>query len=386
MVSRRSRALTIFCALVAVFAAGHAVAKKPRPTVTITGTAYEFNNVDTFLDGGRVKVAEFPKLSAPINSNGAYSIRVPDKSKVTLYAVRNAGEGENPLTRGYHSVYTQTFTTNGANLQNVNLQTPTNLVYGGLADLIDVELDPATGNPVKCAIVTTFSTRNVRGLDYAGFVGYGAHGVPGATATGSPALPDPIYFNDQVLPDPNQPNSSEDGGIIWKEVPAGIYRISASKAGTSFASFTATCKNGRVVNANPPWGLHQLAEDNPAAFNATWAKAGRNFRLTSLEGTDTGAGWRIGLRCITFNCNWYGGDMTPTDNGLDLFTGFRKPLVLRPGQALEATVESPGPGMGIPEAQTFNGWTYRWTATKRSIKQTKLCLPLGDLKAVKTCP
>ena len=36
-----------------------------------------------------------------------------------------------------------------------------------------------------------------------------------------------------------------------------------------FASFRATCVPGRLVNANPPWGLYQLAineSTNPAAL------------------------------------------------------------------------------------------------------------------------
>ena len=364
------------CAVIALGAVGQAVAKKRPATILVTGTAYEFNNVDTFLTGGRVKVAEFPKLSAPIAANGAYSIRVPDHAKVTLYAVRE----------GYHSVYTQTFTTDGANLVNVNLQTPTNLIYGLLANLINVQLDPATGNPKKCAIVSTFSTRNVRGLDYQGFIDYGAHGVAGATASGSPALPEPIYFNDQVVPDPTQPDSSEDGGIIWTEVPAGVYKISAAKPGTAFAPFTATCKNGRVVNANPPWGLHQLADDNPASISATWAKAGSRFRLTSLGATDVPGSWRFTLRCLKFNCDWSGSGVEVTGGTSDLLSGFTSPPNLRPGQALEVSIESPGPGLDTVFDETFNGWTYRWTATKRGVRQTKLCLPLGDTKPLKSCP
>ena len=41
--------------------------------------------------------------------------------------------------------------------------------------------------------------------------------------------------------------------------------VSAQRPGTRFASFVATCRKGRVVNANPPWGLTQLGRHKRAA-------------------------------------------------------------------------------------------------------------------------
>jgi hypothetical protein len=74
-----------------------------------------------------------------------------------------------------------------------------------------------------------------------------------------PELPDPTYFNESVIPDPNQPASSEDGGIIWPVVTAGHYRVMTDSPDTDFASFLAHCEPGRIVNANPPWGAYELA-------------------------------------------------------------------------------------------------------------------------------
>ena len=86
----------------------------------------------------------------------------------------------------------------------------------------------------------------------------GAHGVAGATASATPTLPPPIYFNKNVVPDAKQVGTSDDGGVLWINVPAGVYTISATHPTRKFASFTATCVAGRLVNANPPWGLHEL--------------------------------------------------------------------------------------------------------------------------------
>ena len=98
----------------------------------------------------------------------------------------------------------------------------------------------------------------MRTLSFNGFVRYGAHGVAGATASATPALPSPFYFNEQVIPDPAQRRSSKDGGVIWTRVRSGRYVVRAKHPSRRFASFVATCKPGRIVNANPPWGLHEL--------------------------------------------------------------------------------------------------------------------------------
>ena len=39
---------------------------------------------------------------------------------------------------------------------------------------------------------------------------------------------------------------------------------------TRFASFVATCRPGRVVNANPPWGCMSSGCGNPARITAAW--------------------------------------------------------------------------------------------------------------------
>ena len=44
------------------------------------------------------------------------------------------------------------------------------------------------------------------------------------------------------------------------EVPPGTYRVVTTSPTDRFASFLATCKPRRVVNANPPWGAYQLTK------------------------------------------------------------------------------------------------------------------------------
>jgi hypothetical protein len=254
--------------------------------VHLRGTAYEFNRAQQKLAGAQIRVAEDPALGTTTRRDGTYALRVPAGRKVTPYIV----------ARGYHTVYLQTFTPR-VDHDRVNFQTPTDAVYGALAALLNVPLG-ADGNPAQCAIVSTFSTRDVRDLTFAGFVAYGAHGVAGATASASPALPKPIYFNEQVIPDTKQVRSSEDGGVIWTGVPTGVYTIRAAHPSTRFASFTATCAPGRIVNANPTWGLYELGRRNPATIRARWdGTTPRSIRVAGLP-----AKARVELTCTGPRC------------------------------------------------------------------------------------
>ena len=72
--------------------------------VEISGKAYAFNHMDTFLAGAEIKVREFPKLSATTDANGDYELKVPDDANVTPYI-------EPP--EGYHQIDLQTFHTRG---------------------------------------------------------------------------------------------------------------------------------------------------------------------------------------------------------------------------------------------------------------------------------
>lgn len=221
-------------------------ARDGKDTVEIRGTAYSFDNQDP-IAGAKIRARGIPGAKTTSRANGRYVLEVPDETKLTPYIEAD----------GFHGIFLQTFVTDGRDLRRVNFQVPSEGIYEALAALLAVQLDP-NGDPARCAIVSTTSTINVLDLSFAEFVAYGAHGVAGATASTSPPLPGPIYFNESVIPDPSLTQTSVDGGVIWTEVPRGTYTVSAFHPSTSFASFRASCRDGRIVNANPPWGLHEL--------------------------------------------------------------------------------------------------------------------------------
>ncbi len=349
---------------VGVVAAVSAFGATAAKTVHVRGTAYEFNNVHTLLAGATIRVAEFPQLKAIVGTNGRYDLVVPDHASITPYIV----------APGYHTIYLQTFTTGGEDLANVNFQTPTDAVYQGLVALLSVPVD-AHGNPAKCAIVSTFNTRNVRDLSFDRFIAYGAHGVAGATATASPTLPKPVYFNQNVVPDPSQTKSSVDGGVVWTNVPAGVYTITAHSPTTRFASFVASCRPGRVVNANPPWGLHELGLANPATASASWSGHGTKTTLSSLRVTNLPAQPTITVRCTGKGCRFRTQTYSAAPPSFNVRAAIGA-ITLRAGETLEVAVT----------AHRYNGAVWRWSlARHRRPTRATLCLPLGNRLARPHC-
>lgn len=352
-----SRLLVLVCLL------AFAAPAQAADTVTISGTAYEFNKVEVRLSGASIRVAEFPSLRATAKRDGSYKLRVPDRERVTIYAVKP----------GYHSVYTQTFTTDGEDLLRVNLQTPTDAVYSALASLMSVRLD-ANGDPQQCAIVSTLMTRDVRATStFDEFTDYGAHGVAGATASASPSLPPAVYFNESVVPDRAQERSSKDGGVLWTEVPRGRYTIKASHPSKKFASFVATCVPGRVVNANPQWGLSELGRSQATSASASWSAGSMSVGLSKLRVTKLPAKASLTLRCSGPGCPF---------SSREVRTGGRKTVDVV--KALGSKARRIGAGQTLElqaDAATYNSSVVRWKlrAGKSPMGQ-RLCVPLGYLK------
>lgn len=212
----------------------------------IRGTAYTFNTPDP-IPGATILVDELPDVSATTAADGSYELVVPSGTTVTPYIV----------AEGHHTIYVQTFTTDGTALEGVNFQTPSDDIYTALYSLIE----GFTGRPPfedGCVVVTTVGDARMIGMPFDEFIEFHPHGVAGATVYGEPAMPDPIYFNEQVIPDLAQMTTSIDGGVLWANVPPGEYTLHAEHPDHEFTTVDVTCAQDRVVNANPVWGLHAL--------------------------------------------------------------------------------------------------------------------------------
>jgi len=114
-------------------------AESAKRTVAISGRAYAFNHMDTFLAGATIRVRELPKLSATTDANGDYVLKVPDDATVTPYI---------DPPPGYNQIDLQTFHTRGVPIENANFQTPADAEYNALAALLQVPFGP-DGRPAQ---------------------------------------------------------------------------------------------------------------------------------------------------------------------------------------------------------------------------------------------
>jgi hypothetical protein len=62
----------------------------------------------------------------------------------------------------------------------------------------------------------------------------------------------PIYFGSNVIPDRSLIETTDDGGVVYIQLPPGQYVLTASKPGVEFAQVNVKCRPGVLVNASPP--------------------------------------------------------------------------------------------------------------------------------------
>ncbi len=366
--SRRGARIAVVAAAAALaVAAGAASGTASAPVVHLRGTAYEFNNVGVRLAGAAIRITE---SRASRRGSGRTPLRPRRPRPCPGHAVHHR--------RGPPHHLPADVPHGRSRPGQRQLPTRAEDVYRALVALLAVPVD-AAGDPAQCAIVSTLSTRDVRDLDFAGFIAHGAHGVAGATATTTPALPPPTYFNAQVIPDPAQVGSSADGGVVWTGVPTGVYTVRAHHPTSRFASFVATCRPGRVINANPPWGLHQLGLANPARVAVTWTGNGSPAVLRRLLVDRLPPGATIRVRCDGPRCVLRTVTIRPAvgvahvDVGAALGAAARR---LRAGQTLQVTVA----------AHAYDTTLVRWRIAAGAMPTAvRRCVPLGDTQPRPRC-
>jgi hypothetical protein len=213
--------------------------------ITVSGDAFAFTLPGTpygLIDAATITILEDPSLSVVTDADGHFEITgVAPGSEATFLLARD----------GFPPARTKTFTIPEAGeLSQVTFQVPDDDLFDALAGVLMIDVDPAA-----CQLVSTV-TRVGKSL-----YDEGAHGEAGATVTLEPALaPEqgPVYFNETVIPDPTLTETSEDGGVLFYNVPPGVYTMSAHKDGVTFESTTMKCDAGVLVNASPPFGLQAL--------------------------------------------------------------------------------------------------------------------------------
>jgi hypothetical protein len=215
----------------------------------VSGHAFSFSPDGGGIAGATVSILELPERSATTAEDGAFALDgLPSGAEVSLV-----------MTHPDHPpIQTGTFVIDEADIEQVTFQSPTWDMYQAMASFAGV--DPS---PELCQVATTV-TRLGGSL-------YGTlpepHGEAGATVAIDPpvsAESGPVYFNlityNIIYPDPDLTETTDDGGVLFVNVPAGEYTLTAHKAGKAFTTARVKCSAGMLVNASPPWGLTVLGE------------------------------------------------------------------------------------------------------------------------------
>jgi hypothetical protein len=213
-----------------------------EPAVEVSGDAFAFTLPGSpygRIDGATISILEQPEQVVQTDAEGHFVLpAVPPGSEATFVLERE----------GFPAARTKTFAIPDTGpLERVTFQVPDDALFELLAGLLQLEVDPAA-----CQIVSTVTRVGKSIYDP------GAHGEAGATVTLEPAIPaahGPIYFGANVIPDPSLLETSEDGGVLFTNVPAGTYVMRAHKDGVTFEETTMKCDAGVLVNASPPYGL-----------------------------------------------------------------------------------------------------------------------------------
>jgi len=209
--------------------------------LTISGDAFLFaGGIDARADGAIVTMVEDPDRQVETSATGHFSLDgFVEGDEVTLELAYPE----------HHAIQTGTFTFGTESIERATFQVVHDAIYDLLSDMLEV-----TPDDTRCQVVTTV-TRVGKSL-----YDEGAHGEEGATVTIDPPTGEegPIYFNSQVLPDRTLTETSDDGGVLFLQVPPGDYTLTATKPGVTFRPVAIKCRAGYLVNASPPWGLQAL--------------------------------------------------------------------------------------------------------------------------------
>lgn len=229
-------------------------------TFRVRGSVHPVTPLSHDLSGGVVRVLEDPSRTATTSSSGQFEITgVPACTVLTLVLDHPA----------LHPVQTGTLFLGNEDLDNVTIQTPDPATYEFFVLAAQVEPDPGS-----CQIATTVTKGENAGLGPC----Y-ACGEPGVTVEiWPPVASSPLYFeldpSGIIYPLSSLEATTEDGGVLFANVPPGEYVLIAHKAGCVFSPARVTCRPGWFVNASPPYGIQGQGPCAPRASTSGSSPSG----------------------------------------------------------------------------------------------------------------
>jgi hypothetical protein len=213
--------------------------------------------------GARVSIAELPitkLLNIRSDANGQWKFNAI-KLKGTPLSISFVYD-----LAGYTTTKSQVFSIGDAGTTDLAVQFPTAAYYAAAKGQIEQEIGGLIGAPYPLAnvLVTTV------GKSWASMYNPELpHGDPGAVVSISPAAPfpaslGPVYFNADVSPDPTLSSTSVDGGVLFGNLAAGSYTVTATKAPFSYAALTFVIEDDISLYVASPPHATQGTNDSPA--------------------------------------------------------------------------------------------------------------------------
>lgn len=208
----------------------------------MSGVAAPFNDaVDGRIEGAIVTILEHPERTVTTGADGLFSFDgLYQGEEVTLVM-------EHP---DYPLIQTGTHVIPADGVGDLTFQAPSHAIYDVLAGIVQV-----TPDDTRCQLVTTVTRKGGT------ILAPGAHGEAGVTVTVEPPVPaehGPVYFNSSVIPDKALTETSDDGGVLFTNMPPGEYVWSGHKDGAELVGVRLKCRAGVLVNASPPRGMNVL--------------------------------------------------------------------------------------------------------------------------------
>lgn len=241
--------------------------------VPIAGTVFHFGldlsqsppvsfPFQSTVAGVRVSVAELPitkLLDIRSDENGQWRFNAV-KLKGTPLAISFVYE-----LAGYTTTKSQVFQIGDAGITDLAVQFPTSAYYAAAKGQIEQQIGALIGAPYTLAnvLVTTV------GKSWASMYNPELpHGDPGAVVSitpdpGFPAVLGPVYFNADVSPDPTLASTSVDGGVLFGNLGAGKYTVTASKAPFTYVPLTFVVQDDVPLYVASPPHATQGTNDSP---------------------------------------------------------------------------------------------------------------------------
>jgi hypothetical protein len=235
---------------------GHCNADCTSPVfVTVEGDVLAFMSEvnGERVSGATVSVLERPELSVVTGADAHFRFEgIAVGSDLTLLV-------EHPT---FKTTQTATITVGPNGVDPFSIQAVPNSLFNALSGLMPLPVE----EDKYCIIASTVA--RMGGSLYVHL----RQGIEGADVSLDPAASaesGPIYFNESVIPDPAQPSTSKDGGVLFYRLTPGDYVMRATRADTVFNEVRFQCRAGIIVNAGPPLGLLANVEKPDYAAGST---------------------------------------------------------------------------------------------------------------------